>query len=74
MSLPQMRRLLEIMVRLRDPESGCPWDIEQTHQTLVPFLIEESYEVVDAIQALDPQDMAQLMIELSGPQEQRQAA
>lgn len=34
----------------------CPWDIEQTHQTLVPFLIEESYEVVDAIQALDPDD------------------
>lgn len=36
----------------------CPWDIEQTHQTLVPFLIEESYEVVDAIQALDPADPA----------------
>ena len=34
----------------------CPWDVEQTHQTLVPFLIEESYEVVDAIQALDPDD------------------
>ena len=36
----------------------CPWDIEQTHQTLVPYLIEESYEVVDAIQALDPADPA----------------
>jgi tetrapyrrole methylase family protein/MazG family protein len=35
---------------------SCPWDIEQTHQTLVPFLIEETYEVVDAIQALDLDD------------------
>ena len=34
----------------------CPWDIEQTHDSLVPFLIEESYEVVDAIEALDPDD------------------
>ena len=34
----------------------CPWDIEQTHRSLVPFLIEESYEVVDAIEALDPDD------------------
>ena len=34
----------------------CPWDIEQTHHSLVPFLIEETYEVVDAIQALDPDD------------------
>lgn len=36
----------------------CPWDIEQTHQTLVPYLIEESYEVVDAIHGLDPDDAA----------------
>ncbi|MCB0967959.1 MAG: nucleoside triphosphate pyrophosphohydrolase [Ilumatobacter sp.] len=34
----------------------CPWDVEQTHDSLVPYLIEESYEVVDAIQALDPDD------------------
>ncbi len=34
----------------------CPWDIEQTHQTLVPYLIEETYEVIDAIQALEPDD------------------
>lgn len=36
----------------------CPWDIEQTHETLVPFLLEETYEVVDALQALDPDDPA----------------
>ncbi|MEQ9329076.1 MAG: nucleoside triphosphate pyrophosphohydrolase [Rhodospirillales bacterium] len=53
MSLPQMRRLLEIMVRLRDPESGCPWDIEQTFETIAPYTIEEAYEVADAIEQGD---------------------
>ena len=42
--------LIEIMARLRD---GCPWDREQTHRTLVPYLIEETYEVVEAIEAAD---------------------
>lgn len=42
-------RLLEIMRRLRDPESGCPWDIEQTYETIAPYTIEEAYEVADAI-------------------------
>jgi len=42
--------LIEIMARLRD---GCPWDREQTHRTLVPYLIEETYEVVEAIEAED---------------------
>ena len=42
--------LIEIMARLRD---GCPWDKEQTHRTLVPYLIEETYEVVEAIEADD---------------------
>ena len=36
----------------------CPWDIEQTHETLIPFLLEETYEVVDALQALDPDNPA----------------
>ena len=44
-----MPRLLEIMRRLRDPETGCPWDIEQTFQTIAPYTIEEAYEVADAI-------------------------
>ncbi|QBY00348.1 nucleoside triphosphate pyrophosphohydrolase [Rhodophyticola sp. CCM32] len=42
-------RLLEIMRRLRDPETGCPWDIEQSFQTIAPYTIEEAYEVADAI-------------------------
>ncbi|MEM0977790.1 MAG: nucleoside triphosphate pyrophosphohydrolase [Pseudomonadota bacterium] len=45
-----MPRLLEIMRRLRDPETGCPWDIEQTYQTIAPYTIEEAYEVADAIE------------------------
>jgi MazG family protein len=53
MSLPQMRRLLDIMVRLRDPETGCPWDIEQTFETIAPYTIEEAYEVADAIEQGD---------------------
>lgn len=42
-------RLLEIMRRLRDPATGCPWDIEQTFNTIAPYTIEEAYEVADAI-------------------------
>ncbi len=42
-------RLLEIMRRLRDPETGCPWDIVQTFATIAPYTIEEAYEVADAI-------------------------
>ena len=43
-------RLLEIMRRLRDPETGCPWDIEQDFTTIAPYTIEEAYEVADAIE------------------------
>ncbi len=42
-------RLLEIMRRLRDPETGCPWDIEQDFDSIAPYTIEEAYEVADAI-------------------------
>lgn len=47
---PSMDRLLEIMRRLRDPKTGCPWDIEQTFETIAPYTIEEAYEVSDAIE------------------------
>ncbi len=43
-------RLLAIMARLRDPDSGCPWDVEQTFATIAPHTIEEAYEVADAIE------------------------
>ncbi|WP_121629933.1 nucleoside triphosphate pyrophosphohydrolase [Tropicibacter alexandrii] len=44
-----MPRLVEIMRRLRDPETGCPWDLEQDFATIAPYTIEEAYEVADAI-------------------------
>jgi tetrapyrrole methylase family protein / MazG family protein len=47
-----VRRLLEIMDRLRDP-GGCPWDREQTLQTLTPYLLEEAHEVIEAIESGD---------------------
>ena len=43
-------RLIEIMARLRDPNGGCPWDLEQTFATIAPYTVEEAYEVADAIQ------------------------
>ena len=43
-------RLIEVMRRLRDPVHGCPWDIEQTFETIAPYTIEEAYEVADAIE------------------------
>lgn len=48
-----LHRLLDIMARLRDPERGCPWDLEQTFRTIAPHTIEEAYEVADAIQQGD---------------------
>src|SRR5271165_1721227 len=46
-------RLLEIMARLRNPDGGCPWDIEQTFASIAPYTIEEAYEVAGAIEAQD---------------------
>ncbi len=46
-------RLREIMRRLRDPEGGCPWDLEQDFSTIAPYTIEEAYEVADAIERGD---------------------
>ncbi|KCZ94649.1 nucleoside triphosphate pyrophosphohydrolase [Hyphomonas johnsonii] len=53
--------LLEIMARLRDPDGGCPWDLEQDFASIAPYTIEEAYEVSDAI---DRGDMAELRDEL----------
>ncbi|MCD6061530.1 MAG: MazG family protein, partial [Moraxellaceae bacterium] len=44
-----MHRLLAIMARLRDPERGCPWDLEQDFSTIAPYTLEEAHEVADAI-------------------------
>lgn len=50
-------KLIEVMARLRTPESGCPWDLEQDFSTIAPYTIEEAYEVADAIQRGDMADL-----------------
>ncbi len=49
--------LLAVMRRLRDPERGCPWDVEQTFETIAPYTIEEAYEVADAISRRSMEDL-----------------
>jgi MazG family protein len=49
--------LLSIMAALRNPEGGCPWDLEQTFATIAPYTIEEAYEVADAIERNDLEDL-----------------
>ena len=53
------KRLQGVMAALRDPETGCPWDQKQTHQTLIPYLLEETYEVVDAIEQGDDEHLSE---------------
>ena len=60
-TIPQIERLLRVMADLRDPKEGCPWDIEQSFETIAPYTIEEAYEVADAIAQ---QDMPALKEEL----------
>ena len=45
----QVLRLMAIMRALRDPQAGCPWDLEQTFDSIAPYTIEEAHEVADAI-------------------------
>ena len=56
-----IERLRDIMARLRHPETGCPWDVQQNFRTIAPYTIEEAYEVADAIER---DDMAALRDEL----------
>lgn len=64
----QLQRLLQIMVRLRDPNTGCPWDIQQTFQSIAPYTIEEAYEVADAIATHDmqalPDELGDLLLQV----------
>jgi len=55
--MSNLNKLLDIMAALRDPESGCPWDIEQDFASIAPYTIEEAYEVADAIDRDDMQDL-----------------
>ena len=51
--MTKIQKLLEVMARLRDPDTGCPWDVQQDFASVAPYTIEEAYEVADAIQRGD---------------------
>jgi MazG family protein len=53
----QLDRIIDIMRRLRDPDTGCPWDVEQDFASIAPYTIEEAYEVADAVQRGDTDDI-----------------
>ena len=55
--MKEVNRLLEIMARLRDPDTGCPWDRRQSYASILPYTLEETYEVADAIQRGDFADL-----------------
>ena len=49
-----LNRLIEVMARLRDPVTGCPWDLEQNFASIAPYTLEETYELVEAIESRNP--------------------
>ena len=55
--MSKIEKLLEVMRGLRDPDNGCPWDVEQDFSSIAPYTIEEAYEVADAIERDDMQDL-----------------
>ena len=59
--MKEIDKLLEVMTALRDPQNGCPWDLQQDFASVAPYTIEEAYEVADAIER---QDIAALRDEL----------
>ena len=57
MNYPELIRCIEVIQKLRHPKEGCPWDLEQTHETLLKYLIEEAYEFIEATELKDPKMM-----------------
>jgi len=53
MTNPEYKRLKEVIEMLRHPEEGCPWDLKQTHESLLKYLLEESYEFINAVESKD---------------------
>lgn len=53
----ELLRLVEVMQRLRDPDGGCPWDLEQDHHSLLRYLVEETYELIAAVEEGDDRDL-----------------
>ena len=58
-TLAAIQKLIDVVAKLRSPDGGCPWDLAQTPQTLTPYVIEEAYEVVDAIKSGDKNAIAE---------------
>jgi XTP/dITP diphosphohydrolase len=58
-TLEAIAELIAVVARLREPRTGCPWDLEQTHASLVPYLLEEAHEVADAIRHGDDNHLAE---------------
>ena len=54
-----LQHLIQVVAKLRSPDGGCPWDLEQTQQTLIPYIIEEAYETVHAIKSQDQNAIAE---------------
>ncbi|MCD4828194.1 MAG: nucleoside triphosphate pyrophosphohydrolase [Candidatus Cloacimonetes bacterium] len=63
--MKEFDRLIDIVARLRDPQDGCPWDLKQTHRSLVPNFIEELYEVIEAIQSGDDDHLCEELGDLT---------
>ena len=55
----ELLRAVEVMARLRDPDGGCPWDLEQDHRSLARYLVEETYELLDAVESEDDTDITE---------------
>lgn len=58
-ALEALQQLIEVVAKLRSPDGGCPWDLAQTPETLTPYVIEEAYEVVDAIKSGEKKAIAE---------------
>ncbi|PIG92492.1 nucleoside triphosphate pyrophosphohydrolase [Gloeocapsopsis sp. IPPAS B-1203] len=58
-TLVAIQELIDVVAKLRSPDGGCPWDLAQTPETLIPYVIEEAYEVVDAIRTHDQTAIAE---------------
>ena len=65
-----LERLLQVMARLRDPQSGCPWDVAQDWKSIAPHTIEEAYEVADAVER--GEKPAEVTLEMTEPIDVRQ--
>ena len=57
MAYPELEKCIEIVKALRHPKTGCPWDLQQTHESLLKYLIEESFEFIDSVEKQNSKSM-----------------